>query len=740
MNNCTDLKIYKTKSFINILVLTAITAAVLSFSTLTRDLGLIKMIAAHLLLTAAGALLFFSAAQNNERIKFDAILSLTAVYIAYLFINFIMMFFFGNIILWPVGIGRFFMFFMYFIMMLCVYNSLIFHNFVTHTFYCFAGISAITVIYSYFQLAGHDFHLVNQAAWGSLASSLGNPQFYGTFIIAAFYFNLSCLFWIKNNFFRYLAGFNLLNFLIQLPYTEARSAWLGFFASIIFAILFIFLRFKKTRFAIVFSFAIIIAVVVIFSRIEGNIVYESIEKIKEKFSISYGTGEMRIETYKGAMRGIGGNYWTGIGIGSYQIMDPFYRTPLYDYAGITNNHENTHSEDLQVWEETGTIGIVLYYLILLVVFIKTIHYFFKHSDDRRCIIVLFILCGQIAVWIQNFVDVGLRFTSGGIIYWFGFALLAVLINESNVFFVFQKFNKNAGKNQGSGTLKSKYYVAAAIFVLIFALQIKEYIGMFDADEQMQTATSYERPDSKFYGPDNKEMPNARYTFLIDYYSKAIAASKYHYEAYYKLAHAYYSLNDFEKSREMYLQLQRYAPYYANLNFNLSLYGYVTKNQPWALYYMEREIFSNSTQANITRYYNFLKEFYPERDHTIFLRNALWIEDESPTFRSLLAFEYLNQKKYNLALDEYLVIATQYSEPDKNKHRAGTLRKPEETETLKIEAYKNAGVVCYNYMQKPLPAKNSFQKYIEKTKNEEERGKVSSLITRIDAELKTGLKK
>jgi len=530
-----------------------------------------------------------------------------------------------------------------------------------------------------------------------------------------------------------LSIFNIINFLILLPITEARSAWIGFFIAIVFLGLLAAIRFKKVRMPIFTVYLLAAITVIIFSKYKDNPISNAIEKIESFYSISYGTGVMRIETYRGAMRGIYSNYWTGIGIGAYQTIDPFYRTPLYMYAGITNNHENTHSEDLQVWEETGTIGIVLYYLFLVSIFIKTMHYFFKLKDNKRCAIILFIIAGQIAVWIQNFVDVGLRFTSGGIIYWFAFAFIAVLIDERNLFATFELTGKNKKIEIKSSNRKMLYMTIIFLFCILFIIQLKTYYGMYYADQEMQKATSYERPDSKFFDAANNEMPLARYGFLIDFYTKAIEYSPYHYEAYYKIAHAYYSLNDFKNAKEYYFKLQKYAPFYANINFNLSLCGYVTKNNPWTLYYMQREIHSNATIENITRYFRNLKEFYPEKDFTSILRSAMWIEDDNPIFQSLLAYEYLSMKKYNLALDQYTMIANKYSEPDKSKHRSGSLRNPVEVSTLKIEALKNAGVICYNFLKKNQLAKFYFEKYIQKTDNIEEREKVKNLIARINIE-------
>jgi hypothetical protein len=210
---------------------------------------------------------------------------------------------------------------------------------------------------------------------------------------------------------------------------------------------------------------------------------------------------------------------------------------------------------------------------------------------------------------------------------------------------------------------------------------------------LQTATSYERPDSVF------SPPEMRYKYLIDFYTNALEYNPFSLDAYYKLANAYYGLNDFQKSLFYFNELKQFAPFYANINYNISLCYFNLKNINSCIYYLKKEMHSNYKQDYFKRLYFYLNNHFPYNNYIHILKTGLWIEKNNPDYRSLLAYEYIKQKKYYYAIDEYYQVFNCYN--DLNKLSKENLK-------LKLESIKNIGAVYYKYLNQ----KNKYPYYLE----------------------------
>ncbi|HPG29964.1 MAG TPA: tetratricopeptide repeat protein, partial [bacterium] len=374
--------------------------------------------------------------------------------------------------------------------------------------------------------------------------------------------------------------------------------------------------------------------------------------------------------------------------------------------------------------ETGTIGLILYFLLFINLTVKSFHYFFMNRNGGKSCAVLFVYLSLAGTLIENLFGVNLRITSTAVVFWFSSGLLLWMLNEKNIGVLSEK------RQIKSGAWKNPAIITGlAISVIILIVQIKSYYNSFRSEMIMQTATSYERPDSKFIDASGKESPQARHNYLIEFFSQAIAYNPRNLEAYYKLGHSYYNLNRFDESLETYKKLVRYAPFYANVNYNIALCYYGKGNLPAALYFLKRELYSNSTIDNFKQAYHFAKQLKPDFDNTAVLRSGLWVENDNVIFRSLLAYEYLNYARYYDSIEQYKIIANLYANNENDKYgrflRDGVLSKIQKTESLK-----NIGVIYYNFLKKTEYAKIYFREYVDKTDNFEEKQRVQNIINRL----------
>ncbi|MBP7654269.1 O-antigen ligase family protein [Candidatus Dependentiae bacterium] len=706
------------------ILLSGLTAAIMVFSTLTRDLGLIKTVLSNLAIVLAAILFLYLSVVKRINFYFSSdTIILFLIFVIYVAFNFIYsQFNEWNIDLFPNGLKTLFEFVLVFILTALVLNSVYRKKNLELYFYLINILSWIIVVYSYLQAAGIDFHLMPESV---ITATFGNKNFYSNYIMFSIYLQAAGLLYIAKKKFRISAAACILNLFVFLILTRSRATWLAFAATSAIAGILIFIKFKKTRIYIFLSVLILSALIIIGLNIEGSPIIKISEQLKILYSAGYDTSKVRIHTYLSAARIIRDNFIFGIGPGAYHPVDPFYRTPLYLYYGIANNEVHSHSEYLQIWTETGTIGIVLYLLLFINLFFKTMHYYFKNPDKSKAVSVLFIFLSLIGTLIENAFGVNLRITSTVIMFWFCFGILIWIIEEKNSGII-------AEKSKSYKKIKCNWFytILLVIMLAVFIFQIKLYYGNFQCEMIMQEATSYERPDSKFLDSSGKEIPYARYNYLVEFYNKSIEFSKYNLESYYKLGHAYYNLNMFDKSLEVYKYLFRFAPYYANINYNIGLCYYGKNNLPAAIYYLKRELYSNSTIDNYKQLYHFIKQLNPEKNNTAVLRSGLWAENDNVIYRSLIAYEYLNYAQYFDSIDQYRIISLMYSNDEYDKS-GRFIRNPALSKIQKLESLKNIGVIYYNFLKKPEYAKKYFEYYILKTDNSEEKQKVQNIVNMIN---------
>lgn len=97
--------------------------------------------------------------------------------------------------------------------------------------------ASFTAVYGLMQYLNLDAFSWSEGAWelGRIFSTLGQPNWYGHFLILVLPFGLYALFFMAKGFYaRFFIGLSVLAQLLCLVFTYSRAAWLGFLGEIIF--------------------------------------------------------------------------------------------------------------------------------------------------------------------------------------------------------------------------------------------------------------------------------------------------------------------------------------------------------------------------------------------------------------------------------------------------------------------------------------------------------------------------
>ncbi|HOL21910.1 MAG TPA: O-antigen ligase family protein [bacterium] len=258
--------------------------------------------------------------------------------------------------------------------------------------------------------------------------------------------------------------------------------------------------------------------------------------------------------WRGAFRMIKLKPITGWGLGNFPFFYPYYRIREYflqpESTPVTTQ---VHNEYLHIWVETGLIGLFLFWGLVLIIIIASIHKREGNENfDGLCLKGC--IAGISAVLVDNIFSTNLRNPSTAMYFWF---LLGV----------------------SAGYIKNRKKVDFSISrYLWYAIAIVSFV--------MCVFTSFYRIMPEVYlkrGIWAREDGNLKEA--IANYSVVCILNPYNYEAWYKLAFAYGESGYLDKAEEIYLKINNYIfPHYAKTDANLGTVYLRKGNYSRAVYY------------------------------------------------------------------------------------------------------------------------------------------------------------
>jgi putative inorganic carbon (HCO3(-)) transporter len=397
------------------------------------------------------------------------------------------------------------------------------------------------------QVLGISFTAWIPAFPSRITSTFGNPNFLGSFL--AITLPLSAAFHLTSANRKklvYLAIF-FMGF-VGLLLTRSRGAIAASILSfLLLSGIIVFGRsrdFIEKRKPLALLGLLVVAVLVVFILVDSGA-----EGITKRFSeTSPGEGSMfyRLKIWESTLNLIRHNFVFGTGLGTFQIYFPQYAFPDFYKLVPIGNLLHSENEYLEIWSESGIVGLVFFFWIVSGVFYYALKFINSKAELKQRIIATGLLTGISAGLVQGMVCVSLRWTGPDFFFWLSISLLMALISYS------EKSERNESNSLSlkklPGGLKVILYVMIATFTALFGLwQIKGY----SANIYLARAQAYINTESKV-----KAIPELE---------QAYTRNPHCLEAIFLLGCLNLELQRYSESGDWFAKLQNLAPDYGNIH-------------------------------------------------------------------------------------------------------------------------------------------------------------------------------
>ena len=395
-------------------------------------------------------------------------------------------------------------------------------------------------------------------------STFGNPNFFAGHFLMVIFISLALLF--QKKFIKGEKEF-LIFFLITGTYslliTKSRAAIFAYLASLS---LFNFLKFRERKGIVKWLGFILFSLLLI-----------SLSPTIKKWINT----NIRIYIWKGTWGLISSRIITGWGFGNFIFFYPYYRVREYflkpESTPVT---DHAHCEYLEIWAETGIIG-----LILFLVFIFSILYQSKNFKEKQKSFLFSlcpgIICGIVAVLSDNIFSTNLRNPSTSMFFWF---LLGIAGGN---------FSKKKYISSHSKLLWLTISIVSFIMVVFTSfyrilpeIYLKKGIIAKNIGKEMKKASLILRKKGRIKESKEYMEEASRYFREAEkFYKMGCKINPFNYVLHYKLAYVYGELNEFRKALKIYIYINKYLfPHFAKTDANLGTVYLALGDYKKAIYY------------------------------------------------------------------------------------------------------------------------------------------------------------
>ena len=483
-------------------------------------------------------------------------------------------------------------------------------------------------------------------------STFGNPNFISSFIVMLLPIVTAYFLSSKNLFERLFYAFLFLTYEGMLLSSLTRSSWLGAFVGFVF--LFSFKEFRdkfKENKKFTYPFLIIILICLFFWPSENLKPFSSgiVDRVSEgafgaasskKLSLNvkkenvYNSLHQRLLIWSSAWQMGAENPLLGKGWGNFELFYPFYQGPLLGHfegiRALRTHANNAHNEILELWSQTGIIGLGIYiwmFLTLLFCFIK----FYKRAayEDRYLTVPL--LAALAGMFVDNMLNVSLHFAVPAFLFWWLVGALSLKLSSSDgrPKYLNASFNKNVMK-----------FISLALVVLCFGA-IYYWHGHFMREIH--------------YFKGFKLMRKAQFSQAVGELNKAYNYHSREVNSNYEFANAYVRMKDYSKARWAYEESLKSNCGYDEIFFNFAVVNKKLKNFDAALDNLKISILINP--VNIANYTALAEIFMSDtvkysKEGIVFFENALRIFPFDLNIINTLGYFLTTDKQYERAKEVY----------------------------------------------------------------------------------------
>lgn len=265
-----------------------------------------------------------------------------------------------------------------------------------------------------------------------LFSTFGNPNYLAGYLAAALHIS-ALLFFMQRGKWKIVWIVIIAILYASLLMTHTRGVWVAlFFSSLFVVILLAFYGnrfFKKNKISLVFLVVIMSAITLMYST-PNPLNRGRVDLIKRGVSVMdfRSTAGQRLLIWNSALELIKEKPFFGWGVGTFGIHYPeaqgafLSRDENRNYLPRTNRSVHAHNDYLQIWAETGLVGLLLFFGILGT-FYWTLFSFLKKRRGKDCnLFVIFFAGGITSFLIDATVSFPLYIIQNGMLFWFLIAL------------------------------------------------------------------------------------------------------------------------------------------------------------------------------------------------------------------------------------------------------------------------------------------------------------------------------
>jgi len=426
-----------------------------------------------------------------------------------------------------------------------------------------AGVTALAVAgYAYAQKFGYDPVRWSKSSQERVFASIGHPNMLAGYLIMIIPLSIGLAWAARSWQLKALGGVVAAACFPPLMMTLTKAAWLG---SLVGGAVLVgcFLASRPAR-GVVWTKAKKIWLAVAAAGVVTAVAVALPGAVRYFGQSLHGSTRGRVVFWQAALDMFGDHPVTGTGIGTFQVVFPRHRPSTFRAKGVGYNTMHTHSEYLETLAEQGVIGAAaLAFLIGVAAWVgcRGLHRAESSADK-------WIFCGLLSalagILTHSIVSVILRWSVCPTFFWIILGLLAsmgkIVLGEAGHPGGAAKRlpEPTAGPIEGRPGWPRGWRLGLAVVlpILVAGAGWAWVVRPFQARMRVVDGEQW--------------MQRRQWKAAIGAFKSAIGLDRTAFQAYYKLGGVYYEQGKYGKALETLHALQRYAPDYVQVHYNLGI--------------------------------------------------------------------------------------------------------------------------------------------------------------------------